>query len=198
MDKRKSTAGRTDPSRPAEGASAAAPGTTGATAAGVTTAGTTTAGARAAGATDTTATYASPGPEPQRTGGPNGGGTKRGIVEAVQRKTTEQLTSQKGRATDGLDALASAVRQTSSQLRQERHDGVAQYIDRAADGIERFSGTLKSKDATELLQDAQRFARRQPALFIGGSFALGLLAARFLKSSPRGASTSMHYDRETY
>ena len=33
------------------------------------------------------------------------------------------------------------------------------------------------------MHDAQRLARRQPALFVGGAFALGLLGARFLKSS---------------
>ena len=48
-----------------------------------------------------------------------------------------------------------------------------------------FSERLKNKDVTELLNDAQRLARRQPALFVGGAFALGLLGARFLKSSRR-------------
>jgi len=37
----------------------------------------------------------------------------------------------------------------------------------------------------QMLRDARNLARRQPALFIGGSFAVGLLAARFVKSSPR-------------
>jgi hypothetical protein len=43
---------------------------------------------------------------------------------------------------------------------------------------------LRKKDVQQLMQDAQRLARRQPALFIGSAFALGLVAARFLKSSP--------------
>jgi len=30
----------------------------------------------------------------------------------------------------------------------------------------------------------QQFARRQPAVFFGAAFGLGLLAARFMKSSP--------------
>jgi hypothetical protein len=53
----------------------------------------------------------------------------------------------------------------------------------SAEQLERLSNNLRDKDVNELLQDAQRLARRQPALFIGGSFAVGLLAARFLKSS---------------
>ena len=32
------------------------------------------------------------------------------------------------------------------------------------------------------MSDAEDWARRNPALFLGGAFALGLLASRFLKS----------------
>jgi len=39
------------------------------------------------------------------------------------------------------------------------------------------------------VDDAERLAHRQPALFVGGAFALGLLAARFLKSSKPRPST---------
>jgi hypothetical protein len=35
----------------------------------------------------------------------------------------------------------------------------------------------------EIMHETQRFARRNPALFLGGSFVLGLLGARFLKTS---------------
>jgi len=44
----------------------------------------------------------------------------------------------------------------------------------------------------------QRFARKQPALFVGSAFAIGVIGARFLKSSndhrrrridPHGASS---------
>jgi hypothetical protein len=34
-----------------------------------------------------------------------------------------------------------------------------------------------------MVRNVEDFARRQPALFIGGAFMLGLLGARFLKSS---------------
>ena len=109
--------------------------------------------------------------------------TPGGIVAQVKERATAQLSTQKDRATDGLGSFAQAVRQTTGKLREEQQDTVAQYVEKAADQIERLSNSLRDKDVSELLQDAQRFARRQPALFIGGSFAVGLLAARFLKSS---------------
>src|SRR5690606_40974563 len=59
----------------------------------------------------------------------------------------------------------------------------ARAAEQAAGQIARLSQGLKNKDVGELMNDAQRLARRQPALFVGGAFTLGLLGARFLKSS---------------
>ncbi|MGH9309596.1 MAG: hypothetical protein ACRD1U_09500 [Vicinamibacterales bacterium] len=106
-----------------------------------------------------------------------------GIVDRVREKANAQLATQKDRATDGLGTVAQAVRQTTSQLRDQHHDTVAGYIEQAADQLERFSTRLKEKNVNELVRDAQDLARRQPALFIGSAFAVGLIGARFLKSS---------------
>jgi hypothetical protein len=107
----------------------------------------------------------------------------KGIVDRVKETATTQLTNQKDRGTDALDRVAEAVRSGTGKLRDERHDAIAGYIDKAADQIENWSRHLRGKDVDELVSDAQRFARRQPALFIGSAFALGLVGARFLKSS---------------
>ena len=117
-----------------------------------------------------------------------GSGAGSGIVNKVKEQATAQLSSQKDRATEGLGTVASAVRQTTQSLRDQQHDAVAGYVEQAADQIERFSERLKNKDVTELLNDAQQLARRQPAIFIGGAFALGLVGARFLKSSSKDDS----------
>jgi hypothetical protein len=107
------------------------------------------------------------------------------VVNTVKQRASAQLDTQKGRATDGLDAVTQAVRQTTEQLRAQQHDTLAQYIDTVADQLERVSTGVREKSVEELMRDVQQFARRQPALFIGGSFAVGLLAARFLQSSQR-------------
>ena len=111
------------------------------------------------------------------------GTTHPGIVERVRERASAQLTTQKDRATDGLGSVAQAVRQTTSGLRDQQHDTVAGYVEQAADQLERFSNRLKDKDINELVRDAQDLARRQPALFIGSAFAVGLIGARFFKSS---------------
>ena len=106
-----------------------------------------------------------------------------GILNQVRDKAASQLNEQKARATDSLGSVAQAVRQSTQHLREQQYDTVAQFVERAADQIERFSNHLRERDLNELVSEAQRFARHQPAVFIGSSFAAGMLAARFIKAS---------------
>src|SRR5215211_3190678 len=106
-----------------------------------------------------------------------------GILNQVRDKATSQLNEQKTRATDSLGNVAQAVRESTHHLREQQYDTVAQFVERAADQIERFSNHLRERDLNDLVSEAQRFARQQPAVFIGSSFAAGMLAARFIKAS---------------
>ena len=118
-----------------------------------------------------------------------------GIASRVRESANNQLTRQKDRATDSLGSVAQAVRQSTSQLREQRHDTIAQYIEQAANQLDRLSTRLREKNVNELLNDAQRVARQRPALFIGSAFALGLIGARFLKSS---ADRDMNQDQNRF
>jgi hypothetical protein len=111
------------------------------------------------------------------------GNSEDGFVGRVRERANAQITTQKDRATDGLGTIAQAVRRSTQELRGGSHDTLAEYVEQAADQLERLSTHLKSKDVGELLHDAQRLARRRPVVFIGSAFALGLIGARFLKSS---------------
>jgi hypothetical protein len=111
------------------------------------------------------------------------GATTRGVMDRVRESATSQLSSQKDRATDGLGSLAQAVRQSTQSFRDNQQDTVANYVEKAADQIEQFSTRLRERNVKDLLHDAQHFARRQPAMFIGAAFVLGVVAARFLKSN---------------
>ena len=106
-----------------------------------------------------------------------------GIMDRVRQGASTQLSTQKNKATDSIGNVAQAVRQTTQHLREQHHDTIARYVDEAANQLERVSNQLRNKDVGELMRDAQQFARRRPAVFIGSAFAIGLLGARFLKSS---------------
>lgn len=106
------------------------------------------------------------------------------FVGRVRDRAGERLSAQKDRASDGMQTMVQAVRDVTHRLRDDRHETMAEYVDRAAEQLERLSSQLRNKDVGELFRDAQNFARRRPAVFVGSAFAVGLLGARFLKSSP--------------
>jgi hypothetical protein len=107
-----------------------------------------------------------------------------GIAQKFRDQANARLSSQKDRVLEGVGGVTEAIRQTTQSLRDRQHDTVARYVEQVASQVDRVTQTLRQKDVGELLDDAQRLARRQPALFVGSAFAIGLLGARFLKSSP--------------
>jgi hypothetical protein len=111
------------------------------------------------------------------------------LASQAQEQTTKQVESGlakgKNQAAETLSGVAQSLRFSSQQLREQNQGGVSRYTERAADQVERLSNYLQSADATEIVDRVEDFARRQPALFLGGAFTLGLLGARFLKSSRR-------------
>lgn len=107
------------------------------------------------------------------------------MVEKARGSAFQAVDQQKHRAADSLGSVAQALRQTGDSLHSSDQGALGQYADRAADAIEQFSSQLHDKSVEELLSDAERFARREPELFLGGAVLLGLLASRFLKASAR-------------
>lgn len=105
------------------------------------------------------------------------------LKDQVAEKATNTLDERKDQATGGLSNVSQVVRQTSEELRSRDQAMVAGYVDQAAEQLDRATRYLRSRDVRQIVGDVESFARREPTLFIGGAFALGLLAARFLKSS---------------
>lgn len=121
----------------------------------------------------------------------------RQVTDQTRQQVSAQVTTQKDRAADGLSHVAQALRQTGQQLREQDQAGITQYIDRAASQVEQFSNYLQRSDMGQLVDDVEHFARRRPALFLGGVFALGMLGARFLKSSRQQLNASSNYPLAT-
>ena len=105
------------------------------------------------------------------------------VVDQAKQAVTGQVSDKKDQAADGLDAVADSLRQTGEQMRGQNVGPLVGVASAAADQIETLSGYLRDTDVNELIRDVEDFARRQPILFLSGAFALGLLGARFLKSS---------------
>jgi hypothetical protein len=102
---------------------------------------------------------------------------------AIRQLATSSLNSQKHRAREGLGEVARAIRQSADPLDHEGRPTAARYVRDAADRVERFATRLDEQSFGDMVQDVQAFARRQPVLFVGAALGLGLLGARFFKSS---------------
>ena len=106
-----------------------------------------------------------------------------GIGQTLRDATYQKLTDQKARASDTLGSVAGAVRGMTEPLRESGQSSVADYVDKAAEGIERWADQLRRRDINETVRAVHDFARREPAVFLGIAFGAGALLARFLKSS---------------
>jgi hypothetical protein len=98
---------------------------------------------------------------------------------------TSSINDSRHQAADKIGGLARAVRSTGDHLRSENQRGVADLTDSLADQAERLSSYLRDRDLRAVRDDVETFARRQPAVAVGVALALGLLGARFFKSSKR-------------
>ena len=118
----------------------------------------------------------------------SGGKVASQAIDQVKEKAATKIDEQKSTLAQGLGSVADTIRQVGETLKSaDEQSGVAstaaKYGDTLASQVEQFSGYLEKHNVSELMRDVERFARRNPAYFIGGAFALGLLGARFLKSS---------------
>lgn len=118
---------------------------------------------------------------PVANGGANGA-TANGVLGGIQQRVTSRVDEQKNRAADGLGGIADVFRNASNELRNE-NETIASYVDMASDQMRRFADQIRDKGVGDMLDDVHAFARRRPALFIGGAFLVGLGIARFLKAS---------------
>ena len=97
------------------------------------------------------------------------------------------FSDSKGQLAQQIKGLAKAFRRGSDALRNEEMGDFARFSDRAAERLEDLSGQL-DRDTGELLGDLQRVAQERPVLFMGSLLTLGVLSARFLRSSQASRS----------
>lgn len=112
--------------------------------------------------------------------------TAQQAASEAKRQAEDQLRQQKQEAAGGLSDVADALHVAGAHLKENDHDVFAEYAHAAADQVERFTTSIRNRSVGDMLDDAQRFAYREPGLFIGGAFLLGIFGARFFKASEQG------------
>jgi len=106
------------------------------------------------------------------------------IKDEARQGARSQLESQRGHLTGEIKEVSRVLRDASRNLHEE-HGTAATYVERIADQTDRLGSYLDRTSPREIADEVSRFARREPAMFIGGAFVLGIFAGRFLKSSAR-------------
>ena len=119
----------------------------------------------------------------------------RGFAQQARERASTAAVTGKDRAAEQLTGVARAFRGTTGQLR-ENNVPFADGVESLADRVEQWAGYLRDNDLDRLRTDVERFARQRPAVLIGAAFTLGLLGARFLKSSERRLQDDE--DRDSY
>jgi hypothetical protein len=109
--------------------------------------------------------------------------------ETVAEKATSTIEEKKAGFAGGLTSVAESVRRVGDNLNQSGEqtpvaEYTARYAQTAAQKLEDVARYVDTKDLRSVARDVEGYARRNPAVFLGGAFALGVLAARFFKSSP--------------
>jgi len=115
------------------------------------------------------------------------------MLDQAKDQAASRIDQQRQTLASGIQAVANAFRSMGEDLRNKEEGPVAQYgaeIGQAIGGqVERLGSYLQGRDIHQLITEAEDFARRSPAVFLGSAFVLGLAASRFLKSSRPAASS---------
>jgi len=104
----------------------------------------------------------------------------------AQESIRQQIDERSTEAGERVGSTADDLRSVGEELRKQGKDGPARLADRAAEQTEKVGSYLRDKSSDDLLHDVEDFGRQRPWAALAGGLALGVAAARFLKSSSRG------------
>ena len=105
----------------------------------------------------------------------------RALISDATDSVRTSLTQQKDGAASSLGGFAGALRKAAKEADSDGQ-GVGRMAEWAADGLERVSSTLRTKDLDGMVREVRSFARNQPVAFFFAAAAAGFLATRFLKA----------------
>lgn len=100
-------------------------------------------------------------------------------------------------AAEGIDRVAQTVRRLSTDMQTDQPQ-IANAALTAADQAEKVAQYLRENDAREIIGKVEEVARRQPLIFLGGAFVLGVAASRFIKAAAGGGRAAQAGERLGY
>jgi hypothetical protein len=105
------------------------------------------------------------------------------VSQQAKQKVKDSISSGREVLTTTLEDTANVVRKLGQDTDSPLLSSLTPYSERAGNWIDETSKYLNQVTPQRVIKDARSLARNNPALFIGGALALGLLGSRFLKSA---------------
>jgi hypothetical protein len=112
-------------------------------------------------------------------------GQAKNTLQQARDRAGSSLGESKNQLAEQATSIAEALRRTTEHLRSEDQQRIAGLTDTITRQVEQVANYLRNKDARAMREDLENLARRQPAIMLGGALVLGLIGARFFKSSER-------------
>jgi ElaB/YqjD/DUF883 family membrane-anchored ribosome-binding protein len=123
-----------------------------------------------------------------------------GLIEQAGSTAEAHASRTMTQAGDTLHQVAQAIREAGNGIQQDQPQ-LAGFADTAAEQMDHSAAYLREHDATEVVNAATDFARRQPAVVVGGGLLIGLAVGRFLRTASEAATSEFQrgatsgYDR---
>ena len=112
-------------------------------------------------------------------------------AKQVSEAAEERIDSERERAVEGLSGVADALRRAGSSMRKGKSRAPSTLIGRPTASNSCRITFVRRLFAKSL--GGRGLARREPALFLGGAFLVGLVGVRFLKSSASSGSSDKSF-----
>lgn len=106
-----------------------------------------------------------------------------GLMDKAHDMADSKLDEIKSTATGRMDETAENIRNAGHEFGDDSYQ--AQAADYLATNLSRAADMVRNQSLGSLTQDVSAFARRNPAMFLGGAALLGFAAARLMKASER-------------
>jgi hypothetical protein len=112
-----------------------------------------------------------------------------GVVKDVKQKAMQGVDDARAKAEDQAHSTASRLRGFADQVGADI-PWMATAFTKSADGLDSVTNSLTRGNLDQCLSGVSDFARRQPAIFLGASVALGFALARIGKAAFEQSATA--------
>lgn len=105
------------------------------------------------------------------------------MLDTVLDEAERLYRKQKKPALSRIAGLSKMADRTAHALHAVKADGVAEYVEQAADQVGTITEYLEDRSLSEILEDAGDIVQRNRAVAMGGMFVVGFALVRFLNAT---------------